>query len=238
MYEDLKEEITKIHNFVNTEFDIEDNNEIEAVKATLSLSKIEMLDNMLNDYKKSVNKLKRAEQNRKAQESFKQVGTNLRIEEFEIYKNLASAENISISQYVKNALNRYKNVSNDTNIADNELLTLKPDYEALKGKYEALETELLELKQDLKNKVESIEELTEAKAKIVEELSDMKTEKDNKAKELQDILVDNSNIEDLKKSKKLLETDIELKDEEIKNLKSLTVFDNLKSKFLSFFKSN
>jgi len=237
MYEDLKEEMTKIHNFVNTVFDIEDSNELEVVKATLSLEKIEMLDNMLNDYKKSVNKLKRVELQRKAQAQFKKIGTNLRLEEFNEYEELAKGQNISISQYVKNALNRFKTVSTDTNVLDNDLI-------ALKDKYEVLETEKLELLEQKTTDTKNIENLTQQKNSAeklkdtyFEEMTTLKTKYEDKKTELQKILVDNLNMEDLQKEVKNLKTDIEEKTLEIDTLKSITVFDKVKSKFISFFKS-
>ena len=226
----LKEEIAKIHDFVNAEFDIEDNNELEAVKATLSLEKIEMLDNMLNDYKKAVNKLKRKEQQRKAQEAFKQVGTNLRIEEYEIYKNLAESKKMTISQYVKEALNRFKTVSTDTNVLENEL-------SALKAKYEAIEAEKKALLEQKTTDAKNIENLTQQKnsaendkQKYFQEMTSLKSKYEEKKTEIQKILVDNINIKDLKKEKTTLETDLAKKELEIKTLKSLSIFELLKMK--------
>jgi len=233
----LKEEIAKIHNFVNAEFDIEDNNELEAVKATLSLEKIEMLDNMLNDYKKSVNKLKRVELQRKAQAQFKKIGTNLRLEEFNEYEALAKGENISISQYVKNALNRFKTVSTDTNVLDSEFI-------ALKGKYEALEEEKLALLEEIKFDNQNIKNLTlqkesaeKLKTDYFNQMTSLKTKYEDKKTELQKVLVENLNIKDLKDKVETLEKNIEEKELEITTLKSNTVFNKVKSKFLSFFKS-
>jgi len=226
----LKEEIAKIHNFVNTEFDIEDENELEVVKATLSLEKIEKLDNMLNDYKKSVNKLKRVEQQRKAQASFTKIGTNLRNEEYEEFKTLALSQGMSISEYVKSALNRFKTVSTDTNVLENELSALNRKYEAIKSENERLKSEILEKSTDATNFDKKYSELEETKNGLVLELGNMTTKKNELEKKLTDILREELNIKDLKKENSKLKTDLEELKSEIKTLKSLSIFELIKLK--------
>lgn len=135
----LKEDIKKIYEFVNCEFNIEDKDQIKAVKESLTLEKIEILDNMLNEYNKQVKSLKRKEQQKKAQERFKKAGVNLKIEEYEIFEYEAKAKNMNMSQFVKSALDSFIK-KEKVEMVDKSIL------EGLNRKYEAIEEENKQIK--------------------------------------------------------------------------------------------
>jgi hypothetical protein len=158
----LKEEIAKIHNFVNAEFDIEDNNQVEAIKEGLSLEKIDTLDKMLNDYKKSVSAIRRKEQLRQNAKKYKKIGTNLKLEEFAIFENDAKSKNMNISEYVKSALISFKSVKGVDLPSENET-------SALKVKYERIQNDLFVLKKDYEAEKAKCQTLTLEKVKLLED---------------------------------------------------------------------
>ena len=204
----LKEELTKIHNFVNTEFNIENEVEVEAVKATLSLEKIEMLDNMLKEYKKALKKAinaeKRKEALRQAQKNYKNIQANLKLEEYLPIEEKSIELKISISELVKLSLRAFLAPKKVEAI---QIPTEKVD-NALKGKYEALE-------RDLKVKVNTILELNTNNSKLEQiiedkktsdslEISKLKIEKTEIDTELEKINIQNTEL--LTENKKLNDT--------------------------------
>ena len=204
--EDLKTDIQKIYNFVNIEFNIEDKEEIEEVKKGLELDKIEALDKMLKDYNKQVIRLKRKEQQKQAQKAYKNIQTNLKLEEFKKYEEKAMLEEITISEMTKKALQAYiepKTVSSEEIAVKNELGTLK-------GNYEALETTNKELLITLTTQKEEIEDLKHT--------NKIKTEQNNDK---------NKDIQDLKKQVE----ELELKIETDKNYEELTFIQKIKKAF-------
>lgn len=137
----LKEEIKKIYEFVNIEFNINDKEELEAIKDGLGIEKIETLDIMLNDYKKAVNKALRREKQKQAQAKFKKIGTNLKLEEFERYENDAKSKNLTISEYVKKCLEGFigsKTVEAVKVPIEIDLKPYKQDIARLKAEIETL----------------------------------------------------------------------------------------------------
>jgi len=137
----LKTEILKIYEFVNSEFDINDKEELEAIKEGLGLEQIEKLDIMLSDYKKAVNKAKRAEQKKQNMKNYKKAGVNLKLEEYEKYEIDATSKSLKMSEYVKKALEGFiapKTVEADKVSVQNEINPLTARYEALKVEVQTL----------------------------------------------------------------------------------------------------
>jgi len=183
--EDLKTDIQKIYNFVNIEFNIEDKEEIEEVKKGLELDKIEALDKMLKDYNKQVIRLKRKEQQKQAQKAYKNIQTNLKLEDFKKYEDYCLIEEITISEMTKKALQAYiepKTVSSEEILAKKDLEALKGNYEALKSTNEGLISSISELKknneklepenENLKNRVKYLEPKNKELVATVKSLND------------------------------------------------------------------
>ena len=156
----LKELKAKIFEFVNYEFDLEDSQALEEAKQTLTLEKIDTLNNLLHDYKKSVKIALNAEKRKQAlrdnQKNYKKLSTSVKVGEFEKYENDAKSKNLSISQYVKNAVENFigsKTVSVDKVSIEKELLPYKQDIERLNKQLEESER--------LNNlKIENLEKIT------------------------------------------------------------------------------
>jgi len=146
----LKDKLQEIYNFVEIEFDIEDKNAIEAIKAKLTIEKIEKLNLMLKNYKKNVNKLKRKEQSRLQQKKYKKIGTNLKLEEFSKYEEHSKKLNLTISAYTKKALEAFISKKNTQAIQNHSLKEL----DTLKAKYTNLENKVINFnKLSLLNKI-------------------------------------------------------------------------------------
>jgi len=189
---ELVSEITDIYNFVNKEFNIEDNSILDEIKRDLTEENIIILDNMLHNYNKKVKVLKRAEQQRKAQKLYKKIGTNLKEEEYLPIEEKATELKISISELVKLSLKAF--IGSKT--ADSEEMVALKDLDALKAKYDTIESELKSKTNDILALNEKLTENT----KNIEENKSLKLE-----------------ITRLEKDKNLLTTDIsKLKTENIR----------------------
>jgi chromosome segregation ATPase len=199
----LKEQIKKIYDFVNIEFDIENKTEIESIKQGLELEKIETLDNMLKDYNKQVIKLKRKEQQKLAQKAYKNIQTNLKLEEYKKFEEIASIDNISISELTKKAL--YAFIKPKT--VSSEELSLKNELEGFKARYEALESHI---------------KVVESDKKLLEE---KKLENEIKHNSLK------AKYERVEKAFKKLGKDLIVVNNQIEKYKSLNIFKKLLFKF-------
>jgi DNA repair exonuclease SbcCD ATPase subunit len=179
---DLKTDIKKIYDFVNAEFDIEDKEQIEAIKESLELEKIEALDIMLKDYNKQVVRLKRAEQLRQNAKKYKKVGTNLKLVDYEKFEQKAMLEEITISELTKKALYAYiapKTVSSEEIDLRNDLKALNQRYEALNAENEMLKAD----KSTLEKKVKDLEDLKHKNSGVIERLTNAwETKKEELAK--------------------------------------------------------
>lgn len=181
----LKKELKKIYDFVNCEFDIENESAINEVKESLELEKLDTLDKMIISYKKelkkAVNAEKRKEAQKEAQKNYKVLATNLKLEEFTKYEEDARNKNLTISEYVKNALSAF---IAPKKLKEVEIPIPKID-NALQSKYEALKRELEEYKvrnMELNKKVVDNNESLKLKAELLEKqklLDSFEIEKQN-----------------------------------------------------------
>ncbi len=192
-YKELKEDIQKIWEFVQCEFNPEDINQVKSMKEGLTLEKIDTLDIMLNDYNKQVKAIKRKELQKQAQARFKKAGVNLKLEEYEIYEIDAKSKNLNMSQYVKKALESLitpKSDKVDKVGAEIVLDSLTVKYEALENTNKSLNSAIITEKQKtlkleknteimktnqttLKAKSEELEKLLKAEKEKNQELEDL-----------------------------------------------------------------
>jgi hypothetical protein len=229
----LQEIKAKIFEYVNTEFNIENVSELEAVKESLGLEKIDTLNDMLKDYKKAVKKAvnaeKRKQAQREAQKDFKKLATSVKVGEFEKYENDAKSKNLTISQYVKKSLESFigsKTVSVDKVLVENET-------KALTAKYEALKAEIRMNKEVIENHFKYYEKMeifkTDSKAEI-ERLKSVKPdnskseEVENLKAKLKDITEHRDSISDMsiKEGKENNELRKRIKELESENMKLRT----------------
>ena len=220
----LKKELKKIYDFVNCEFDIENESAINEVKESLELEKLDTLDKMIISYKKelkkAVNAEKRKEAQKEAQKNYKVLATNLKLEEFTKYEEDARNKNLTISEYVKNALSAF---IAPKKLKEVEIPIPKID-NALQSKYEALKRELEEYKvrnMELNKKVVDNNESLKLKAELLEK---------QKLLDSFEIEKQNLNAEIVKQSRASLpqdKVDIEELTKEIKRLNERGLFARL-----------
>jgi len=192
----LKTEITKIYEFVNSEFDINDKEELKAIKEGLTPEKLDTLDNMLSNYKKAVNKAKRAEKAKQNMLNYKKIGINLKLEEYEKYDIDSKSKNLTISEYVKKSLEAFrspKTLQVDKASVDKEIKPCKQDIELLKAESGKLKAELLEKQKmidinllEIENQQIKIVRLNTHKSKTEESLEINLKDKIKELKELKE----------------------------------------------------
>lgn len=230
----LKEQLKKIYDFVNAEFDIESEEAFNKVKEGLELEKLDTLNKMVKDYKKAlkkaVNAEKRKQKQKEAQKNFKNVQTNLKMKDYTEIENFAMSENMTISELLKNALLSYISPKKPEAIQ----ISSENDLKVLKGKYNALKIEKERLIEQKTADIEKIAKLEKEKTTYFENMTSLKKENEtlekekNKYKNLNDLK--DEDIITLKTKNKKLENALEQTKQDILKLQDMSIFDFIKMK--------